>query len=100
VSKVVNHWQYFCGKLKQIDMCSKKTLFSEKVRQLREEKKLYQKQLAKHISLFIFQADFNNELIYFDKEADGWNYDDFLDTIIGNYKCIKGINSYPSNFTS
>jgi hypothetical protein len=54
----------------------------------------------KHIPLFIFQADFNNELIYFDKEADGWNYDDFLDTIIGNYKCIKEINSYPSNFTS
>jgi transcriptional regulator with XRE-family HTH domain len=32
-------------------MCSKKTLFSEKIRQLRKEKKLYQKQLADALSI-------------------------------------------------
>jgi transcriptional regulator with XRE-family HTH domain len=36
---------------KGIDMCSKMMLFSEKVRQLREEKKLYQKQLAGALSI-------------------------------------------------
>jgi transcriptional regulator with XRE-family HTH domain len=51
VLKVANRWQCFCNRLKQIDMCSKKTLFSEKIRQLREEKKLYQKQLADALSI-------------------------------------------------
>jgi transcriptional regulator with XRE-family HTH domain len=32
-------------------MCSKKMLFSEKIRQLREENKLYQKQLADALSI-------------------------------------------------
>jgi hypothetical protein len=45
-----------------------------------------------HIPLFIFQADFNSDLIY--KEEDGgWNYDDFNDTIVGNYKKIKVLNN-------
>jgi len=52
----------------------------------------------KHAPLFIFQADFNKELVYFDKMAKGWNYDDFSDIIVGNYKIIQRINEYPTHF--
>ncbi|GHT80924.1 hypothetical protein FACS189467_4100 [Bacteroidia bacterium] len=50
----------------------------------------------KHIPLFIFQANFNSNLIY--KDNGVWNYDDFFDTIIGNYSHIRELNHYPEYF--
>ena len=41
--------------------------------------------------LFIFKADFNSELIF--KENNEWNYDDFVDTILGNYNVLEVINT-------
>ncbi len=44
-----------------------------------------------NIPMFIFKAIFNLDLIY--KEEDGiWNYDDYVDTIVGNYEIIKILN--------
>ena len=43
-----------------------------------------------HIPLWIFSADFNSELIFFDELANGWNYEDYSDTILGNYQITKG----------
>lgn len=41
--------------------------------------------------LFVFKANFNQDLIF--KEENGrWNYDDFGNTILGNYKVIQIIN--------
>ncbi|MDR3047919.1 MAG: hypothetical protein LBU51_10005 [Bacteroidales bacterium] len=51
----------------------------------------------KHIPLFIFQADFNSDLIYKEDNGD-WNYDDFSNTIIGNYSRIRELNHYPEHF--
>lgn len=47
------------------------------------------------IPLFIFSADFNSELVYFDEMSQGWNYDDYSDTILGNYAEIKHLNDKP-----
>lgn len=44
--------------------------------------------------LYIFKADFNTELIF--KEKDVWNYDDFSDTILGNYEKLKTYNTKES----
>ncbi|MDK2969848.1 MAG: hypothetical protein PWQ65_955 [Bacteroidota bacterium] len=46
-----------------------------------------------HIPLFMFKADFNVDLIYFDEQLNGWNYEDFADTIIGNYTIIQIYNA-------
>ena len=51
-----------------------------------------------HKPLFMFKADFNADLIYFDEQLNGWNYEDFADTIIGNYTIIRHINDYPKSF--
>ena len=51
-----------------------------------------------HIPLFIFKAIFNLEYIYFEKQSYRWNYDDFSNTMIGNYEYIKEINAYPAYF--
>lgn len=44
-----------------------------------------------HFPLFIFKADYNIDLIY-QEENGNWNYEDFSDTILGNYEIIKNIN--------
>lgn len=44
--------------------------------------------------LFIFKANFNTEHIY--KENDGWNYDDFSNTILDDYEKIKTYNTEKS----
>lgn len=46
-----------------------------------------------HKPLFMFKADFNADLIYFDEQLNGWNYEDFADTIIGNYTIIQIYNA-------
>lgn len=44
-----------------------------------------------HKPLFIFKADFNKDLIF--KESDGkWNYEDYSNLILGNYRIIKSID--------
>lgn len=44
--------------------------------------------------LYIFEADFNTELIF--KENSSWNYDDFSDTILRNYEKLKTYHSEKS----
>lgn len=44
-----------------------------------------------HKPLFIFKADFNKELIF--REDDGkWNYEDYSNLILGNYKIVKPVD--------
>lgn len=45
-----------------------------------------------HFPLFIFKADFNLELIY-QEDNGNWNYEDFSDTILGNYRKIKQMDN-------
>lgn len=44
--------------------------------------------------LFIFKADFNVNLIF--RENNSWNYDDFGDTILGNFKKVRTYNTKKS----
>lgn len=41
--------------------------------------------------LFIFKATFNQNLVFKEKNGD-WNYDDFSNTILGDYEIIQMIN--------
>lgn len=51
-----------------------------------------------HLPLFLFKADFNADLVYYDKHLNAWNYEDFADTIVGNYQILQHINHYPKTF--
>lgn len=65
----------------------------ETLKESKEFCSLKQNWNKEHYPTFIFKAKFNLELIY--KEDSGrWNYDDFSNTILGNYKVVQRLNKF------